>query len=206
MAPLETTLTELIAPIVEELGFDLVRLRITGSRTKTVQIMAERPDGTMSAQECARLSRAVSAKFEEVDPIADAYVLEVSSPGIDRPLTREKDFIRWEGHAAKLELDRMIEGQKKFRGTLAGFDDGHVAFDIDGEEETAMFPLEWVAQAKLLMTDELIRESLRAAKAENNNAIDSESDDLAEGAIVDNDALPDGLSAPLVSANDNETN
>ncbi|MEL6790013.1 MAG: ribosome maturation factor RimP [Pseudomonadota bacterium] len=164
MGSLETTLTTLITPILDELGFELVRLRLTGARTKTVQIMAERADSTMSAEDCAQLSRRVSARFEEEDPIADPYVLEVSSPGIDRPLTREKDFIRWEGHLAKLELDRMIEGRKKFRGILAGMDDGHIAFDIEGEEETALFPPAWIVQAKLLMTDDLIRESLRQAK------------------------------------------
>ncbi|MEO1149443.1 MAG: ribosome maturation factor RimP [Pseudomonadota bacterium] len=195
MGSLETTLTTLITPILDELGFDLVRLRLTGARTKTVQIMAERPDGTMSAEDCAQLSRRISVRFEEEDPISDAYVLEVSSPGIDRPLTREKDFIRWEGHLAKLELDRMIEGRKKFRGTLAGMDDGHVAFDIEGEEETALFPPAWIVQAKLLMTDDLIRESLRNAKAGGPTSPDIE--------FTDNEETPAGDDvAGIASAND----
>ncbi|MEL7201352.1 MAG: ribosome maturation factor RimP [Pseudomonadota bacterium] len=195
MGSLETTLTTLITPILDELGFELVRLRLTGARTKTVQIMAERPDGTMSAEDCAQLSRRISVRFEEEDPISDAYVLEVSSPGIDRPLTREKDFIRWEGHLAKLELDRMIEGRKKFRGTLAGMDDGHVAFDIEGEEETALFPPAWIVQAKLLMTDDLIRESLRHAKAGGATSPDIEFTDTEETPAGDD-------VAGIASAND----
>lgn len=177
-------------PVFEELGIEPVRIRITGSRQKTLQIMAERPDGTMTAEDCARLSRAVSPILEEHDPIQGNYVLEVSSPGIDRPLTREKDFIRWEGHLAKLELDRMIEGRKKFRGILAGIEDGHVAFDIDGEEQTALFPLAWISQAKLLMTDELIRESLAAAEiareqdAHSTSGIEEVEADLSRDSIL----------------------
>ncbi len=162
MAPLEENITDLISPSIEEMGFDLIRIRVTGARTKTLQVMAERPDGTMTAEDCAKLSRGLSPVLEENDPIEGNYTLEVSSPGIDRPLTREKDFIRWEGFEAKLELDRLVEGQKKFRGVLAGFEDGKVAFDIKGEDETAMFPLDWIAAAKLMLTDDLIRESLKA--------------------------------------------
>ncbi len=169
MSPLIDHITQLISPVIDETGFELVRVRVTGSRTKTLQIMAERPDGTMSAQDCAVLSRAVSVVLEESDPIEGNYNLEVSSPGIDRPLTREKDFIRWEGFEARLELDRMVEGQKRFKGVLAGMDDGHVAFDLEGEEETALFPLDWIVQAKLTMTDELIKESLKAQKPGNND-------------------------------------
>lgn len=162
MSPLEDHITDLISPLVEELGFELVRIRLTGARTKILQVMAERADGTMTAKECATLSRALSPVLDEQNPVEGRYTLEVSSPGIDRPLTREKDFIRWEGFAAKLELDRMIEGRKKFKGTLAGFEDGHVAFNIEGEEESALFPFGWIVSAKLMLTDELIRESLRA--------------------------------------------
>lgn len=162
MSPLEDQIRSMMTPIIEELGYEAVRIRITGARTKTLQVMAERPDGTMTAEDCAKLSRALSPALEEADPIDNKYVLEVSSPGIDRPLTREKDFMRWEGYEAKLELDRMIEGRKKFRGILAGLDDGKVAFDIEGEEETALFPFDWIVGAKLMLSDELIRESLNA--------------------------------------------
>lgn len=165
MALLEDRLTGLIAPIAEAEGFELIRVRVTGGRTKTLQVMAERPDHTMSAADCAKLSRAVSPALEDADPIEGNYNLEVSSPGIDRPLVRLKDFDDWQGWPAKLELDRLVEGRKRFSGVVAGVDDGQVAFDIEGEDETALFPLEWIASAKLVLTEDLIRESLKAGKA-----------------------------------------
>ncbi len=161
---LEDRLAELIKPVVETAGFDLVRVRMTGGQTKTLQVMAERPDRTMSASDCAKLSRALSPVLEDANPIDGAYNLEVSSPGIDRPLVRLKDFEDWQGWAAKIELNRLVEGQKRFKGSLAGVDEGQVAFDIEGEDETALFPLEWIASAQLILTDELIRETMRADK------------------------------------------
>ena len=159
-------LFDLIRPVVEGEGFDLVRVRVTGSKTRTLQVMAERSDHTMTAEDCAALSRALSPVLEAADPFHGAYVLEVSSPGIDRPLVRPKDFEDWEGWPAKLELNRLVEGRKRFTGTVAGMDEGKVAFDIDGEEETALFPIEWIASAKLVLTDALIEASLKAgAKA-----------------------------------------
>lgn len=157
-------LFELINPAVEGVGFELVRVRVTGAKTKTLQVMAERPDRTMTAEDCARLSRVLSPVLEDADPIKGAYVLEVSSPGIDRPLVRPKDFDEWQGWPAKLELDRLVEGRKRFNGVVAGMDEGKVAFDIEGEEETALFPLEWIVSAKLVLTDALIDESLKAGK------------------------------------------
>lgn len=164
MGQSDDRLAELIAPTVETEGFELVRVRMTGSKTKTLQVMAERPDKTMTAEDCARLSRALSPVLEAADPVEGAYVLEVSSPGIDRPLVRPKDFEDWRGWPAKLELNRLVEGRKRFSGVVAGMDEGKVAFDIDGEDETALFPLEWIASAKLVLTDDLIRESLKAGK------------------------------------------
>jgi len=158
-------LLDLIAPVVEAEGFELVRVSMTGSKSNTLQVMAERPDRTMSAEDCARLSRALSPVLDAADPIAGEYTLEVSSPGIDRPLVRAKDFEDWRGWPAKLELNRLVEGRKRFSGVVAGMDEGKVAFDIDGEDETALFPLDWIAQAKLVLTDELIKESLKAGKA-----------------------------------------
>lgn len=142
----------------------MVRVRLTGRKELTLQVMAERPDKTMSAEDCAQLSRALSPVLEEADPISGAYRLEVSSPGIDRPLTRLKDFEDWQGYEAKLELDRMVENRKRFAGVLAGVEGDKVCLDIDGEEETALIPFEWIANAKLVLTDALIRESLNAAK------------------------------------------
>jgi len=166
LTPLDDRLVALIGPIAETQGFELVRVRVTGARTKTLQVMAERPDRTMTAEDCARLSRALSPALDAADPIPGEYVLEVSSPGIDRPLVRLRDFEEWAGAAAKLELDRTVEGRKSFKGVLAGLDGGKVAFDIDGEEQTALFPLEWIVNAKLVLTDELIRQSLKAGKAQ----------------------------------------
>ncbi|MEL6213004.1 MAG: ribosome maturation factor RimP [Pseudomonadota bacterium] len=165
MTPLEDTLVSLISPVVDDEGFELVRVRVTGAKQKTIQVMAERADKTMSAEDCARLSRALSPVLEAADPIEGAYTLEVSSPGIDRPLTRFSDFDDWVGYDAKLELDRLVEGRKRFRGVLAGTDDGNVCIDIEGEDETALVPDDGVMSAKLVLTDQLMRESLAAAKA-----------------------------------------
>ena len=117
----------------------------------------------MSAEDCARLSRAISPIIEDADPIDGQFVLEVSSPGIDRPLVKLQDFEEWQGWPAKLQLDRLVEGRKNFKGIVAGIDEGRVAFDIDGEDETAIIPYEWIASAKLILTDELIQESLKAS-------------------------------------------
>lgn len=165
MAAIDARFEELLVPAIEAAGFECVRLRVTGSRDKTLQVMAERPDGTMTAEDCADLSRALSEVLEASDPIEDPYTLEVSSPGIDRPLTRLKDFERWDGFAAKIELTQAVEDQKRFRGHLAGVEDGDVLFDIEGEDETAVIPFDLIASAKLLLTDELITESLRRSKA-----------------------------------------
>ncbi len=165
MTPLEDRLVELLTPIIDAEGFELVRLRLSGSNTKTLQIMAERPDGTMTAEDCAKLSRAISVVMEDADPLPDQYMLEVSSPGIDRPLTRLKDYDRWEGFEAKLELTQLVEGQKRFRGTLAGTEDDNICIDLQGEEDTALIPFALIQSAKLMMTDDLITESLRRSKA-----------------------------------------
>ena len=165
MDRLERHISDLAQPVAADLGFELVRVRLTGGAKKTLQIMAERADGTMNAEDCASFSRALSVVLDAADPIAGDYILEVSSPGIDRPLTREKDYQRFAGHEAKLELAQLMEGRKRFRGHLAGFENGHVLIDLDGEEETALIPFDLIAAAKLVLTDELIAESLRAADA-----------------------------------------
>ncbi len=165
MSALSDRIEKLVAPVVSAGGFELVRVRITGAEMKTLQIMAERPDHTMSAEDCATLSRALSPVLEEADPIPGAYRLEVSSPGIDRPLTRLRDYHDWQGYEARLELDRTIEGRKKFKGVLAGVDGDNICLDIEGEAETALIPYAWIVSGKLVLTDALIRDSLRAAKA-----------------------------------------
>jgi len=165
LTPFEETLESLIAPVVAAAGFDLVRVRLTGAEMKTLQVMAERPDKSMSAEDCATLSRALSQMLDEKDPIPGRYRLEVSSPGIDRPLVRLSDYFDWQGYEAKIELDRMVEGRKKLKGVIGGVEDGKVVFDIEGEADAALIPFDWIKSAKLTLTDELIRESLKAAKA-----------------------------------------
>lgn len=166
LTPFEARMLDLIDPIAAGLGFEIVRVRMRGAKRKTLEIRAERSaDGAMDAGDCARLSRAISASFDLIDPIAEAYDLEVSSPGIDRPLTRLKDFDRWRGFEARIELDRMVEGRKRFRGVLAGVEDDGVLIDLEGDDQTAVIPFGWIAEARLVLSDELIAESLRRADA-----------------------------------------
>ena len=147
-------------PVIEKAGFKLVRLRIMGGAAKTLQVMAERPDGSMDVEGCATLSHALLDFIETEDPIEGDYELEVSSPGIDRPLTRLMDFSRWAGHEAKIELTLPIDGRKRFRGTLLGLDGSDVMIRADNSE--IKFPFRAVANAKLVLTDKLINEDLKA--------------------------------------------
>jgi len=158
-------LEPLIAPVVEAAGYQLVRLRLMGGKTKTLQIMAERTDGHMDVEDCAALSRALSDFLDQEDPIEGEYNLEVSSPGIDRPLTRIKDFARWAGHEAKIELATPdANGRKRFRGKLLGLDGKDVLFQSDGQQ--LKFTFTNIAEAKLVLTDKLIEEDLKARKAQ----------------------------------------
>jgi ribosome maturation factor RimP len=161
---MDQRLAEIIRPVIEDMGFELVRIRLMGGNTPTLQIMAERPSGGIEVDECADISTAVSAILDVEDPILDAYVLEVSSPGIDRPLTRLKDFETYEGYEAKLETQDLIDGRKRFRGVLAGVEDGEVLLNL--EEGTIGLKYEWLGDAKLVMTDDLVKEMLRARKAQ----------------------------------------
>ncbi|WP_334160621.1 ribosome maturation factor RimP [Phenylobacterium sp.] len=161
-------LLELLDPVAEAAGYEIVRLRLMGgSEQRRLQIMAERPsDGDMNVEDCARLSRAISEVMDAADPISGEYVLEVSSPGVDRPLTRLKDFETFEGYEARLELDRLAEGRKRFKGVLAGVEGDQVAIDLDGEAETALVPFAWITEAKLVLSDELMKRGadIRAAR------------------------------------------
>ncbi len=159
---MDQRLAEIITPVIEDLGFELVRVRLMGGKTATLQIMAERPDGGIEVDDCAEISTAVSATLDVEDPIEDHYTLEVSSPGIDRPLTRLKDFELWEGYIAKLETSEMIDGRKRFKGTLAGTEGDEVLIEI--EEGTIGLKFDWLSDAKLVLTDELIRDVLKARK------------------------------------------
>lgn len=159
----------IIEPAIENLGFRLVRVRVTGTNGCTVQIMAERPDGTMSVDDCEEVSKVISPVLDVEDPISTAYYLEVSSPGIDRPLVRASDFDRWVGHDTKIELELPLNGRKRFRGFIRGTDEGEAIIELPdvpaGEENTFKIPLASVREAHLVLTDELIRESLRRGTA-----------------------------------------
>ena len=159
---------ELLDPVAEAAGYAIVRLRLMGgAETRRLQIMAERQsDGDMVVEDCARLSRAISEIMDAADPISGEYTLEVSSPGVDRPLTRLADFATFEGHEAKIELDRLAEGRKRFRGDLAGIEGDQVALDLEGEDETVLVPFAWIVEAKLVLTDALMKRGadIRAAR------------------------------------------
>lgn len=175
-------LLEIFDPLAETLGLDIVRVRLMGSHkpggARRLQIMAERKrDHDINVNECARLSRAVSAYMDEADPIEGEYMLEVSSPGIDRPLTRLVDFETYEGLEARIELDRLAEGRKRFRGILAGIEDDHIAINLDDEDETAMIPFAWVIDAKLVLNDALMK---RGAEARANRPLDEDEDEDEE--------------------------
>ncbi len=150
-------LLELLDPVAEAAGYEIVRLRLMGGGVRRLQIMAERPNGTMVVEDCTVLSRAISQVLDAADPINGEYLLEVSSPGVDRPLTRLKDFETYEGLEARLELDRLAEGRKRFKGELAGVEDANVAINLEGEEATALLPFAWIVEAKLVLSDELMK-------------------------------------------------
>jgi ribosome maturation factor RimP len=134
--------------------------------------MAEDATGEMNVDDCARLSRAISAVLDAADPIEGDYVLEVSSPGIDRPLTRLKDFKAYEGCEARLELDRVGDGRKRFKGALAGVEGDNIAIDLEGEADTTLIPFTWVAEAKLVLSDQLMKRGAeqRAARLDHEHA------------------------------------
>jgi ribosome maturation factor RimP len=151
-----TRIEGLLAPVLEALGYGVVRVQFNAGRRATLQIMAERQDGVaMTVDDCAAISRATSALLDVEDPIPGAYDLEVSSPGIDRPLTRRADFERFAGFEAKLETDRLLDGRRRFRGRLVGVDETGLIRVRDGEAEYAV-PFEAVTKAKLVLTDDLI--------------------------------------------------
>ncbi len=159
---MDRRMAEIISPVIEDMGFELVRVRLMGGKSKTLQIMAERPDGGIEVDECADISTAVSAILDVEDPITDAYALEVSSPGIDRPLTRLRHFEEYEGYDAKLETAELVAGRKRFKGVLAGVEGEEVLINV--EEGTIGLQFDWLAEAKLILTDELIKDMLKARK------------------------------------------
>jgi ribosome maturation factor RimP len=161
-AAIDRRIAEIITPVIEDMGFELVRVRLMTGKESILQIMVQRPDGQIEVDECAQVSTAVSATLDVEDPIVDVYTLEVSSPGIDRPLTRMKDFDQWEGFEAKIETDELIDGRRRFKGQLAGTEGDEVLITIT--EGTIGLKFEWLSDAKLVLTDELIRDVLRGRK------------------------------------------
>lgn len=166
---LDARIAEIVEPVVASMDARLVRVRLSGQNGLTLQVMAERNDGTMTVEDCQALSRALSPVLDVEDPIDKAYHLEVSSPGIDRPMVRRSDFERWAGHLIKCETAVMVDGRKRFRGTISGVDTDAFTLQRDqasyGDEPVVRIPFEALAEAKLILTDDLVRDALTADKA-----------------------------------------
>ena len=154
----------IVQPVLRAIGFRLVRVHLSGQNGLTLQIMAEREDGTMTVEDCEEVSRAVSPALDVDDPIEKAYHLEVSSPGIDRPLVRKSDFATWTGHLVKMETSVLVADRKRFKGRIAESDADGVLIERDkaayGEEPTVRVPYDAIAEARLILTDDLIRDAL----------------------------------------------
>lgn len=156
---------KMVEPALTDMGYELVRVRLSGTARPILQIMADRADGSgMTVEDCAEISHVVSAMLDVEDPIKGAYSLEVSSPGIDRPLTRAKDFERFSGFEAKVELARPVDGQRRFRGRIEAFEDGNVR--LATKEGEILLPFDDIEHAKLVLTDELLNAAARTAEAE----------------------------------------
>lgn len=165
---LEARIARIVEPVVADLGYRLVRVKLSALNGMTLQIMAEKADGTMSVDDCEILSRDLSPLLDVEDPIDREYHLEVSSPGIDRPLVRLSDFDRWSGHQAKVELVGPIDGRKRFKGKLAGREGDSVKLALDPTSkngpQVVSLPIADIDEARLVLTDDLIRETLRKEK------------------------------------------
>lgn len=177
-----------VEPVLADLGFRLVRVKIQGDgRDRVVQLMAERPDGSITVDDCEMISKGISPVLDVADPIPGAYRLEVSSPGIDRPLVRPSDFEDWSGHEVKIELREPIDGRRRFKGVLEGFEDGEVRIEADTGEHGIQhlgLPVHLISDAKLVLTDELVREALQRAKERHSTR-------PGDGAELDEDDLED---------------
>ena len=163
---IDRRLAGIVRPAVEAVGFELVRLRLMSGKTRILQIMADRPEGGIEIDELGEITTVVSAALDVEDPLDDAYVLEVSSPGIDRPLTRLKDFETYAGHEARIETGELIDGRRRFKGMLQGVEGDEVLIEIEdqGQDVTIGLKFDWLSDAKLILTDDLIAETLRKRK------------------------------------------
>ncbi|MEM6304955.1 MAG: ribosome maturation factor RimP [Pseudomonadota bacterium] len=162
-AAIDRRMAEIITPVIEDLGFELVRVRLMSGKSTTLQVMADRPEGGIEVDDLGIINQSLGAVLDVEDPIEGDYTLEVSSPGIDRPLTRLKDFEMFEGYEAKLETEEPIDSRRRFKGVLAGVEDDEVLINVT--EGTIGLKFDWLADAKLVLTDELIKEMLRQRKA-----------------------------------------
>jgi len=164
----EARVASIVESVVVPAGFRLVRVRLTGLNGATLQIMVERPDGSMSVDECEEISRLVSPALDVDDPIDKAYHLEISSPGIDRPLVRKSDFARWAGYQLKVETSVLVADKKRFKGRLASVSDDGIIVEREttgyGEETAITLPWDTISDARLVLTDDLIRDALREDK------------------------------------------
>ncbi|MDF1634348.1 ribosome maturation factor RimP [Mycoplana sp. MJR14] len=178
---LDRRVADIIEPTIEQIGYRLVRVRLSSQHGMTLQIMCERNDGTMTVEDCEAVSMAISPVLDVEDPIDKAYHLEVSSPGIDRPMVRKSDFSRWQGHLVKCETSILIDGRKRFRGKIVSADGDGFTVDRDqpayGEAPTVTIPFSALAEAKLILTDDLIRDALRADKAAKAQAANQNDED-----------------------------
>jgi ribosome maturation factor RimP len=178
-----------VESVLEDMGFRLVRVKVQGGGTadRIVQLMTERPDGSITIDDCEAISKGISPVLDVADPISGAYRLEISSPGIDRPLVRPSDFEDWSGHEARIELTEPVGGRKRFKGVLEGFEDGEVRMQADTGEHGVQhlgLPVNLISDAKLVLTDELIREALARAKERHSTR-------PGDGAELDEDDLED---------------
>ena len=165
---LDRRVADIIEPTIEQIGYQLVRVRLSAQNGATLQIMCERPDGTMTVEDCEQVSMAISPVLDVEDPIDKAYHLEVSSPGIDRPMVRKSDFSRWLGHLLKCETSILVDGRKRFRGKIVAADENGFTLERDqpapGDEPVVVIPFTALAEGRLILTDELIRDALAADK------------------------------------------
>ena len=181
---LDRRVADIIEPTIEQIGYQLVRVRLSAQNGATLQIMAERTDGTMTVEDCEEISKAISPVLDVEDPIDKAYHLEVSSPGIDRPMVRKSDFFRWQGHLLKCETSILVDSRKRFRGKIVAADENGFTLERDqpaaGDEPTVVIPFTALAEGRLILTDELIRDALaadkkaKAAQAANQNDEDGD--------------------------------
>ncbi|MFK7878806.1 ribosome maturation factor RimP [Roseobacter sp.] len=187
-AAIDRRMAEIITPVIEDMGFELVRVRLMSAKTTILQIMVDKPEGGIEVDDCAEVSQAVSAILDVEDPILDEYTLEVSSPGIDRPLTRLKDFEAFEGYEAKIETGDMVDGRRRFKGELAGVEGDEVLINV--AEGTIGLKFDWLSDAKLILTDDLIKEMLRQRKAAgviDETKFDEISDEVVSGDSAEGD-------------------